>query len=576
MLHDVIALWPGGPHVFLGDYYVYFKYAFSILFLLWAASLLWWPDRLWLLGGTLILAALSWTALDLPLGRPYGLSEEHGGLANLAQPMVAAARGSAAEGWMVRQSNPQPLWSLLLAAVSGFDPENLLAIYPWVPLASMLFMSLAFYWGLGGIREGGGSRSTPSSMSGMSGIAPALAVFFILFLSSSRLSFLQNPGPVWTSLFWSQPRVGFAIGCLAIWIRLLSRSRAPGLVLAGLTLGLASWLEPRVCLLAVAGGLVWVLLFQRLAGWRVSLSLGLGVALLLLWPGPWSPVAVESGLGTWHFAFRGLLAVTLDQGGIFFLALLWLVSVWRDGDRTGGLIICLAGTGFALWVGSLLWPTVAAVVDRTLVNLYLRVLVASAAGLGAHRVVVWLVEKAKELPMETFPTWIRNRSIPATGICLLVALSLPWCFPYWWNPGRLEDMTHIDSIPPVSRQFLALADWIRNKTSPDSVFVAGPRYAPWIAALSGRQVLLIHDDESVPDRPARVRAEKWFMEPRNQARARDAAEQWGLTHFAWGWLESHDEETQPSRIDFRDFESSPLFTRVRRQRRWVRVYEYSP
>ena len=88
MLTDSVTLWAGGPTVLLSDYFVAFKYVFSIAFLSWAFGILRWPNRWWILGGSLVLASFAWVALDLPLGRPYGVVEGERGLQGLAQSMV--------------------------------------------------------------------------------------------------------------------------------------------------------------------------------------------------------------------------------------------------------------------------------------------------------------------------------------------------------------------------------------------------------------------------------------------------------------------------------------------------------
>ena len=72
---------------------------------------------------------------------------------------------------------------------SGFDPTRLRAMYPWLPLASLVFFVLALYWGLGG----GNSEDFEGSLS------RPLTVFLAVFLCSHRLSILQSPGTFWTT-----------------------------------------------------------------------------------------------------------------------------------------------------------------------------------------------------------------------------------------------------------------------------------------------------------------------------------------------------------------------------------------
>ena len=75
------------------------------------------------------------------------------------------------------------------------------------------------------------------------------------------------------------------------------------------------------------------------------------------------------------------------------------------------------------------------------------------------------------------------------GVCLFLLLTLPLSFPYWWNPATMD--RYFDrSRPPIPDEVTHFAAWVRDATDPDAVFVAGPRTASWIAALSGRRVLL--------------------------------------------------------------------------------------
>jgi hypothetical protein len=89
-------------------------------------------------------------------------------------------------------------------------------------------------------------------------------------------------------------------------------------------------------------------------------------------------------------------------------------------------------------------------------------------------------------------------------------------------------------------------------------------YGPWIPALSGRRVLLADDSD-----PERRKAREWIAASRDAEQIRSAAERFHVTHLAWGRLDALD----PLAIDFEFLESSPLFSLVHQQRRWVRVFE---
>ena len=283
MLRELVTLWPGGPAMTFASYFVTFKYVFTVAFLCWAIGILRWPNRWWLFGGSLLLAALAWTVLELPLGRPYGVVEGEQGLSALAQPMVAAARGTAADGWMVHQPNPQPLWSLVLAFASGFDPGRLFSFYDFIPLVGMIFLASAVFWFMGAFDD---EEST--------GLARGLAVFFVLFLSSTRLSFLETPGPFWLDVFGQRPHLAFALGLLVIWLKLLGGARRlPSFLGAGALLGLIAWMEPRVAAPAVLGAIAWVVVSRGIstAGWKTGVTLTVGALLFL----PWSKVLEPAG-----------------------------------------------------------------------------------------------------------------------------------------------------------------------------------------------------------------------------------------------------------------------------------------
>jgi hypothetical protein len=140
----------------------------------------------------------------------------------------------------------------------------------------------------------------------------------------------------------------------------------------------------------------------------------------------------------------------------------------------------------------------------------------------------------------------------------------------------MDHDVYTGSLRPVSRQFLMLGEWVRTNTSPEAVFVAGPSYAPWVAALAGRRVLLVGDDVNVPQRSERELAEAGFARSESPEAVHAAAEAWSLTHLASGRLDEPEEEGPGFGVNFEYLNDSPLFSRVYQQRRWIRIYEYRP
>jgi len=580
MMAQPVFLWPGGPSLPLGSYLITFKLLFALLFVAWALGLLRAQRRAWLLGGCIGLASFAWLALDLPLQRPYGVDDGLPGLFELAQPMVAASRASSGESWMVGQENPRALWSFLLALASGFDPTRLLALYPWIPLVSLVFLVLALDWGLASIA--GGDRREPSAVAQPRsrrsdrdgggaparqeepGIARALAVFFVLFLSSDQLSVHHAAGPLWPRVFWLEPRVAFALGVLAAHLRLLgSTKRAVDVLLAGASLAVVFWLDPRLGGCALGGGLVW-LVFWGGSGpkWKPALSLALGAALGLGW---WSqaglmPAKISQEMGSWGFVARQVLSLSRHGGLVFLLGVLGVVRMSRSQDRSERLMAGLVASATLLWSAACFSSRAAAIVDLRLMDTYLRVLLAAAAGFEAHRLLLALQSKIDAAP-----------EARRVSLAVFVGLALPWSFPYWWHPVRYDSI-YAKSLTPISRQVQALGDWIRAEIPRDAVFVAGQSYAAWIPALTGRQVLLVEGWPPPRDVASRRRAESWFIESQDPQRIRSAASDWRLTHLAWGRLDAE----RDVEVDYGFFESSPLFRKVWQQGRWVRVFALRP
>jgi len=544
MFAEEFSLWTGGPVLTLGDYFIWVRYLLCFLFLVWGSFVFRRPSGAAVLLGALLIGIVSWMALDLPLERPYGLTEESVALDGLGEAMVAASTRSPAPSVRVEEPSRRPFWGFLLALCSGFDPDRLLSLYPWVPLASLVVLALATYAAADGLT----ARAVPP----VRGMAPALSVFFALFLSVPRLSFLESEGDLWTEAFWLRPRLGFGLALSLVAFRCFARaSRIRDHLLGGLFLGVAAWTDPLWLLLCGVGVLLWAVLQWRRGEpvWSSWVGVGVGIGLYLLWPSQASSSPPVPGDGSWYGTVNRLLSVSLDQGAVFYLAVLAIVLSYRDRRRESLLFVWWILSAYAFWIAASFSEDAASLLDRAIVKSFLRVLLAVAAGWGAHLVLVRLDEMWK-------PPWLRGRSTYVAGASALLALSLPWVFPFWWSPVRM-DPVYVESCAPVPREVLAFSQWIRENTPRDAVFAAGPSYAPWIPALSGRRVL--GDDEALERLAA----------SRDPEAIRAVAERFGVTHLAWGRLDAGG----AVEVDFDFLNSSPLFSLVHQQRRWVRVYE---
>ena len=562
MLVELIELWPGGPSIALGAYFVYLKYLFSLLLIVFAMVSFRWPRRPWILLGTFVLASVAFVGFDRPLGRPYGVVEQGRGLEDLGHVMVTATRGVTGDGRLVGEANPHPLWGLILAAMSGFDGERLWRLYRFVPWLSLLCLGcgVAFFSGALDERE----LLPRGTLSG-------LATFFVLFLSSHRLSFLESESTFWSESFWSTPQLGIALAGLCLCLRWLAGNSLTAWIAAALSFAFVGWMDPRLALLLAVGALPWLVVAKR---WRQVLVLASGLVLFFPFRAAPPPVDLPAAFGSWYDAVSRVLSVTVDLGLVFVLAVVGVRLLLRSGRPRETLLGTCTLVALALWALASCVPAMAQTLGPRTLNAWVRMLLSVTAAYGLYRGLVHVGSLYPEIPEEWgfVPRSLRQHSTPRLMLSAFFLLSLPWCFPYWWMPVRM-DPTYVASVAPLSRNVLAMSDAIREKTEPDAVFVAGASYAPWIPAIAGRRVLLAGGEP--PDLVEREASERAFVFSRDAEAIASAAAEWDLTHLAWGRLDQPTGDEQGPVVDFTFFEKSPLFESRFRLRRWVRIFEYA-
>jgi hypothetical protein len=126
---------------------------------------------------------------------------------------------------------------------------------------------------------------------------------------------------------------------------------------------------------------------------------------------------------------------------------------------------------------------------------------------------------------------VRRGWTPGPGSLAGLALLLPFSFPAWWDPPRMDRYWRFDRHV-VSADFRGYADWIRARTPRDAVFAAGPSSATWIPVLAGRRVLLASDARPPADYEARKQAERVLLTSHDPDAVRAAARPWRVTHVA--------------------------------------------
>jgi len=99
-----------------------------------------------------VLAAITWTfgVTHWPMRSVYGLLTSNDRVGNLALVQVVAAGNSPLRTAQAGQLHFEPFWGLLVACASGFDPERVLGLYPFLPLLMCLGFALSLYFALRG------------------------------------------------------------------------------------------------------------------------------------------------------------------------------------------------------------------------------------------------------------------------------------------------------------------------------------------------------------------------------------------------------------------------------------------
>jgi hypothetical protein len=312
----------------------------------------------------------------------------------------------------------------------------------------------------------------------------------------SRLAALGMPAETVLSLPSLLPLVMLPAVALAIWSLWNDRRRA----LLGACLWLAfstgsldalrgvgfvssAWGHPEAALTFVPFVSAVLSVGRLLSGSRLGLPVC--AALVVLW-GLFASAAPPIGLP------NSLLLLTLDQGPWLALA---LAGARRGLDSAtaallgiGGMLVIACG----LPLGVDPWVAQAS---------YRLGLILAGTGPLLH------------LATRVGETLIRHRSLRSlaaenVGIAALLLLFVPGSFLARWDPPRLDPRARA-SLEPLSTNLSAAMERIRKATAADGVFLASPEYAPHVAVLAGRRVLLAPTLVASPvDLERRLRAER--------------------------------------------------------------------
>jgi hypothetical protein len=444
------------------------------------------------LGGVLAANAYAWLVTIWPLQRLYALGPSADRVTNIAWCTVVAAGGPWLQTAQVGQLHFEPFWGVLVAALSGFDAERVLALYPFLSLAVALAFPLALFVGL----------KPPAGTEGWSAWERAAAAFagsLLLALPFDHVSTYRVP---WSLMFLLKPNHSLALVLFPLFLYAFVRVRGwAGRVAVGLFLHVLAWAFV-LHMAYIAVGLVvyaaWSLLESRADGRRSAADVAavLGVNVLIVSPYlvmllvgyPFlTPIAIHQIVPT----SPHLLEMTTRLGPLFLLGAWGVVVAHRRGDRLGRVWSAQVVGASLVWLGYLVLSALHQARERDEIAFWVRMLACASAGIGA-----W------DLAARWGARWQGTRATSAWRAAALMALALPWSLPYRWDPIRM-DRAFAGSIPPLPRRITEPAEFIRRHAEPRAVVASDPDYSRWLSALGARRVLRDGHMHLTSDQPQR-------------------------------------------------------------------------
>jgi hypothetical protein len=439
---------------------------------------------------------------------------------NLGFCMVVAAGHSPLRTYQTGHIHFEPFWSAMVAALSGWSPERVLALYPFLPL----LMTTGFAWTLYvALRapDGGGEA--------WSGWERVLIAGFATLLSSSPLEHIETYRVPWASTFLLKPNHALGLVMLPAFLCAFARLKTwRGRVAVGFLLHLIGWVfvlhMAFICVGLVAFAL-WTLL-ERRADSRTTLLdvvVVIGVNILVVSPYLYM-LGVGYPLGASPRATIPSLSPHLLEPTTRYLPLV-LLGAWgafvahRRGDRLGRVWSGQVVGALVVWLGHVVLSALELSRERDESYYWLRFLLAASAGVGA-----W------DLACRFGPGLWRGFSEPARVCVAVCVVALPYSLPYWWNP-LLMDSYFPASLKPLPERLTRPTDWIREHTDSEAVFAGDPAYARYVAALGARRVLWSNNLNQPADAGSRYALDALLVQDVEPAEALGAARRWGVRYL---------------------------------------------
>jgi hypothetical protein len=488
------------------------------LALLWIAALLRVRRPGWLLAGVLISNAWVWGVTNYPLQQIYALSVGADRLHQLGMVQVSAAGHSLLVGPQVNQLHFEPFWSAFVALLSGFSPERVLHIYPFLPLAVVLGFAASLYYAL---RPGPGVGE-------WSAWERVFVAGFATLLSSAPLEYTGIYRVPWALTFLLKPNHALGLVLLPWLLRAFAGIRGwRGRLLAGFLLHLLGWVFVLHMVYTAAGLVCFALgawLWRRQEARRDTLDAAFAIGLNLAIVSPYIamllidyPFTVPSPRLVVPASSAHVAEGTLRHAPLFFLGAWGTLIAWRR-DRLGRAWASVVVAGLLIWLAYPVVGYLQLAREKDEIYYWVRFTVAAMAGIGAWDLLGRL---------SALLDW--RVASEAGRAALLAALALPFAIPTWWEPARMDSYFE-GSLARLDDDVAIPTELIRRELPSDAVFAGDPIYSRWVAALGARRGLLL-DARSPRDTPARLELVRELITAEHPERLRELRPRWGATHL---------------------------------------------
>jgi hypothetical protein len=492
---------------------------FPFLALGWLALALRVRRAWWLLLGVVLANAYVWLVTTWPLQRLYALGPSSDRLNNLAMVQPVAAGHSPLYSAQVGHVQIEPLWSLLAAALSGFDPQRVLVLYAFLPLLMSAAVAVSLY----------------AALRGWDPWERALVAGMATLLFSAPLDFTSAYRVPWAMTFLLKPNHGLGL-VVAPWVAwtFATSARTRDRVAAALLLHLLGWVfavHMAIFCVGLAAFAALSLAADGKSGRRDATDVAVVIGLNLLAVSPYLFLLtrgfdlLDSGPrhGIPPSSAHVLEAVT-RMPWLFALGAWGAWAAWKR-DRLGRVWAGqLVGAGL-VWLAYLGLGALEVAKELDDVYYWFRFVLAVCGGIGLWDLSARIVAI---LPAAGRATLALAR--PHARAAALAALLLPATIPYWYDPARM-DLYFAGSREPIPDGLQAPIAALLAQGDRVGVLAGDPTVSRWAAALGGFRVLVSRDFPQPSDYPPRIQLQLDILGGQDLGRGRELARDYGVTHL---------------------------------------------